>query len=38
LFIDYYIQRCIIGKWFDITIKIINNIVHVYKEQERVQH
>jgi hypothetical protein len=27
--IDYYIQRCIIGKEFDITIKIINNIVYV---------
>jgi hypothetical protein len=38
LFIDYYIQRCIIGKEFDITIKIINNIVYVYKEQERAQH
>jgi hypothetical protein len=24
-------QRCIIGKEFDITIKIINNIVYVYK-------
>jgi hypothetical protein len=32
------VQRCIIGKKFDITIKIINNIVYVYKEQERAQH
>jgi hypothetical protein len=32
------IQRCIIGKEFDITIKIINNIVYVYKEQEKAQH
>jgi hypothetical protein len=28
----------IIGKEFDIIIKIINNIVYVYKEQERAQH
>jgi hypothetical protein len=33
-----YLQRCIIGKEFDITINIINNIVYVYKEQERAQH
>jgi hypothetical protein len=32
LFIDYYIQRCIIGKEFDITIKIINNILDIGKD------
>jgi hypothetical protein len=32
------VQRCIIGKEFNITIKIINNIVYVYKEQESVRH
>jgi hypothetical protein len=32
---DFYIHYAKIGKEFDITIKIINNIVYVYKEQER---